>query len=52
MNVRNRIVYQNEISDILDVNYQYPYWFVSIFLIISWVITLVLGRERKAAAND
>ncbi len=37
---------------LLDVNYQYPYWFVSIFLIISWVITLVLGRERKAAAND
>lgn len=37
---------------LLDVNYQYPYWFVSIFLIISWVITLVLGRERKAATND
>lgn len=37
---------------LLDVNYQYPYWFVSIFLIISWVITLILGRERKAAAND
>lgn len=37
---------------LLDVNYQYPYWFVTAFLIISWVITFVLGRERKSMVNN
>ncbi|MBB1079038.1 MFS transporter [Limosilactobacillus sp. STM2_1] len=37
---------------LLDVNYQYPYLFVVVFLIISWVITFILGRERKATANS
>lgn len=32
---------------LLDVNYHYPYWFVVIFLIISWAITYILGWERK-----
>ena len=37
---------------LLDVNYQYPYWFVTAFLIISWVITFVLGKERKSMVNN
>ena len=38
------------VAILLDVNYQYPYWFgISIFLIISWVITLILGREKKSS---
>lgn len=32
---------------LLDVNYHYPYWFVVIFLIISWAITYILSWERK-----
>ena len=36
---------------LLDVNYHYPYWFVTVFLIISWVITYILSRERKATAR-
>ncbi|MBB1098867.1 MFS transporter [Limosilactobacillus sp. WF-MT5-A] len=37
---------------LLDVNYQYPYWFVSIFLIISWVITFILRHEQKVNTTD
>ncbi|MBD5805665.1 MFS transporter [Limosilactobacillus walteri] len=37
---------------LLDVNYQYPYLFVAIFLIISWVITFILGKERKTAIDN
>ena len=37
---------------LLDVNYQYPYWFVSIFLIISWVITFILRQEQKVNTTD
>lgn len=37
---------------LLDVNYQYPYWVVSIFLIISWVITFILRHEQKVSATD
>lgn len=36
---------------LLDVNYHYPYWFVTVFLVISWVITYILNRERKATAR-
>ena len=36
---------------LLDVNYHYPYWFVTVFLIISWVITYILSRERKTTAR-
>lgn len=34
---------------LLDVNYHLPYLVVIVFLIISWVITYVLSRERAAA---
>ena len=37
---------------LLDVNYQYPYWVVSIFLIISWVITFILRHEQKVSTTD
>lgn len=37
---------------LLDVNYQYPYLVVAIFLIISWVITFILGKERKTAIDN
>ena len=33
---------------LLDVNYQYPYWFVS----ISWVITFILRHEQKVNTTD
>ncbi|MGM9892341.1 MFS transporter [Limosilactobacillus sp.] len=35
---------------LLDVNYQYPYWIVIVFLLVSFIITFELQHMRNAKA--
>ena len=35
---------------LLDINYQYPYWIVIVFLLVSFIITFSLQHLRNAQA--
>lgn len=37
---------------LLDVNYQYPFWLVSLFLMVSFFITMGMGHLKKISGRD
>lgn len=37
---------------LLDMNYQYPFWLVSVFLLLSFFITLGMGHLKNVAGCD
>ncbi len=37
---------------LLDMNYQYPFWLVSVFLLLSFFITLGMGHLKNVAGRD